>query len=109
MPSRKKINLAKVLASLNTNCPKCQAVIEPAQIRRINFDEIQCPWCDAIFEPRKTTGMICPHCHQETGIGTAAALDQIFMSRKACEKCGKEFLIVDGVPMSEDQYRRKGA
>jgi hypothetical protein len=30
------------------------------------------------------------------------------MSRKACEKCGREFLIVDGVPMTEDQYRRKG-
>jgi glycogen debranching enzyme len=51
-------------------------------------DEIKCPWCDAIFQPRKKTGIICPHCHQETGIGTAAALDQIFMSRKACRNAG---------------------
>src|SRR5215472_452418 len=59
MPSRKKINFEKVMAALNTTCPTCQAVIEPAQIRRLNFEEIQ---CDAIFEPRKKTGMICPHC-----------------------------------------------
>ena len=54
MPSRKKIDLKRVsLASLNTTCPKCQAVIEPAQIRRINFDEIKCPWCDAISSHEK--------------------------------------------------------
>ena len=44
MPSRKKINFEKVLGSLNTICPKCQSVIEPAQIRRVSFDEIKCPW-----------------------------------------------------------------
>jgi len=29
MPSRKKINVQKVLASLNLVCPKCQAELEP--------------------------------------------------------------------------------
>jgi len=50
----------------------------------------------------RTTGaretMTCPHCNNETGIGTAALFDHVFMSRKKCERCGKEFLIVDGVP-----------
>jgi transposase-like protein len=107
MPSRKNINLEKVPASLSPVCPQCKAQIEPAQIRRIGFDEIKCPWCDAIFQARKSEGITCPHCHDETGIETAAALDQTFMSRKACEKCDREFLIVDGVPMTEDQYSRK--
>jgi DNA-directed RNA polymerase subunit RPC12/RpoP len=108
VPSRKKINLEKVLASLNTTCPTCGRVIEPAEIKRVSWDEIECPDCNARFEPSRRKGVTCPHCHQETGIGTAAAFDHIFMSRKACEKCGREFLIVDGAPMTEDQYRRKG-
>ena len=51
--------------------------------------------------------MICPRCKQETGIGTAALFDHVFMSRKRCEKCGKDFLIVDGIPMTEEQYARR--
>jgi uncharacterized protein YbaR (Trm112 family) len=51
--------------------------------------------------------VICPHCKQETGIGTAALFDHVFMSRKRCEKCGKDFLIVDGIPMTEEQYARR--
>jgi len=51
--------------------------------------------------------VICPYCQQETGIGTAALFDHVFMSRKKCERCGKEFLIVDGVPMTQEQYARR--
>jgi hypothetical protein len=51
--------------------------------------------------------VIRPHCKQETGIGTAALFDHVFMSRKRCEKCGKDFLIVDGIPMTEEQYARR--
>jgi transposase-like protein len=51
--------------------------------------------------------MICPHCQQETGIGTAALFDHVFMSRTKCERCGKEFLIVNGVPMTREQYARR--
>ena len=43
MPSRKKINLQKVLASLYTDCTECQAKIEPAQIQRMGFYEVKCP------------------------------------------------------------------
>ena len=48
----------------------------------------------------------CPHCGEQTGVGTAALFDSILMSRKECEKCGREFLIVNDVPMTEDQYDR---
>jgi len=32
MPSRRKINLEMILASLNLICPKCQAEIEPSLV-----------------------------------------------------------------------------
>jgi hypothetical protein len=43
VPSRKKLNLEKVLALLNTVCPKCGKVIQPSEIRRVGFDEMICP------------------------------------------------------------------
>jgi len=51
--------------------------------------------------------MTCPHCHQQTGIGTAAHFDHVFMSRTPCERSGKELLIVDGIAMADEKYRRK--
>jgi DNA-directed RNA polymerase subunit RPC12/RpoP len=48
--------------------------------------------------------MKCPHCGQEIGIGTAALAGHAYLLRTQCEKCGKEFLIVDGFPMTEEQY-----
>jgi transposase-like protein len=51
--------------------------------------------------------VVCPHCKQETGIGTAALFDHVFMSRKKCKRCGRDFLIVDGIPMTEEQYARR--
>jgi uncharacterized protein (DUF983 family) len=49
---------------------------------------------------------VCPHCKQETGVGTAALFDTVLMSRKACDKCGREFLIVNDVPMTAEEYHR---
>ena len=49
----------------------------------------------------------CPHCGEQTGVGTAALFDSILMSRKQCEKCGREFLIVNDVPMTQEQYDPK--
>ena len=48
--------------------------------------------------------MKCPHCGQEIGISTAALAAQAFLLRARCEKCGQEFLIVESVPMTEEQY-----
>jgi predicted nucleic acid-binding Zn ribbon protein len=42
--------------------------------------------------------MKCPHCGQEIEI--ANVLSFLFLSR--CEKCDKEFLVVDGIPMTEE-------
>jgi predicted RNA-binding Zn-ribbon protein involved in translation (DUF1610 family) len=51
MPSRKKINLEKVKASLDHVCPKCGGLITPAQVRRIDFERIECPVCGERFVP----------------------------------------------------------
>jgi hypothetical protein len=53
MPSRKKIDLQKVLASLNTTCPKCGRVIEPQEIRRVNFKLKNCPGYGERFDAKK--------------------------------------------------------
>ena len=47
---------------------------------------------------------ICPYCKQETGVRTAALFDTVLMSRKTCDKCGREFLIVNNVPMTEERW-----
>jgi ribosomal protein S27AE len=49
MPSRKKINLEKVRASLNTVCPKCGKVITPAEMQPIDFERMKCPACGKLF------------------------------------------------------------
>ena len=48
--------------------------------------------------------MKCPHCNQEIEISTADLADHAYILRALCKKCGKEFLIVEGVPMTEKQY-----
>jgi predicted RNA-binding Zn-ribbon protein involved in translation (DUF1610 family) len=47
----RRINLAKVLASLDTICPKCGKTITPAEVRRIDFERIECPACGERFTP----------------------------------------------------------
>src|SRR4029077_12287737 len=54
MPSRRKIDLTRVRASLTTVCPNCGHEIEPAELRRIDFNRALCPPCKAIFTPGKT-------------------------------------------------------
>jgi predicted RNA-binding Zn-ribbon protein involved in translation (DUF1610 family) len=49
MPSRKKINLEKVLASLDAVCPKCGKLITPAEMQRIDFERMKCPACGELF------------------------------------------------------------
>jgi predicted RNA-binding Zn-ribbon protein involved in translation (DUF1610 family) len=51
MPRPQKINLEKVRASLDKVCPKCGALISPAEVRRIDFERIECPVCGEQFAP----------------------------------------------------------
>jgi len=39
--------------------------------------------------------LICPHCQQETGIGTVALFDRLFKALKKCEKCGRDIAIIN--------------
>jgi len=40
---------------------------------------------------------ICPYCKNETGVGAATLFDKVLISRKTCEQCGQNFLIVNDV------------
>ena len=50
MPRKNKIDLNKVMASLNTVCPKCGCSIPPAEVARVD-ERIECPQCFARFVP----------------------------------------------------------
>ena len=47
----RKIDLAKVRASLNTLCSKCGYSIPPNETQRVSFTEMRCPKCQAVFMP----------------------------------------------------------
>ena len=53
MPRAKKIDLEKVMACLDTLCPKCGRVITPAEVVRVDFERQRCPACGEVFVPRK--------------------------------------------------------
>ena len=42
MPRSRKINLEKVLASLDTKCPKCGFTITPDLVKRVDFERMEC-------------------------------------------------------------------
>jgi ribosomal protein S27AE len=48
---KQKINLEKVMASLNTTCPKCGCSIAPAKLCRIDFERVECLECGERFVP----------------------------------------------------------
>jgi ribosomal protein S27AE len=52
MVTKQKINRDKVMAALNTPCPKCGHSIPPGEIRRVDFDKMECPSCGERFTPR---------------------------------------------------------
>jgi predicted RNA-binding Zn-ribbon protein involved in translation (DUF1610 family) len=51
MPRSRKINLEKVLATLDAKCPKCGVTITPDQVKRLDFERMECPKCGAKFQP----------------------------------------------------------
>lgn len=51
MPTRKRIDLDRVMAALDIRCPKCACTITPDRIRRLDFEQIECPECGEKFAP----------------------------------------------------------
>ena len=56
MPTRKKINLAKVLSSLNVTCPHCGASLAPNERQRLDNDRLRCLKCGKAFGPSSNVG-----------------------------------------------------
>jgi transposase-like protein len=52
MPRSRKIDMEKVLACMDTVCPKCGKTIPPAEVQqRLDFTRIKCPTCAEAFVP----------------------------------------------------------
>jgi hypothetical protein len=48
----------------------------------------------------------CPHCGQDSNDPKADLFDTIRIGRLMCAHCAREFLVVNDVPMTEEQYRQ---
>jgi len=59
-PSRQKINLERVRASLGVHCPHRAYSIPPAEIRRTGFHTVRCPKCGKEFAPQAGVGNVTP-------------------------------------------------
>jgi predicted RNA-binding Zn-ribbon protein involved in translation (DUF1610 family) len=51
MPTKQKVDLAKVMASLGTVCTNCGCSIPPERVRRVDFEHVACPQCGEPFVP----------------------------------------------------------
>jgi phage FluMu protein Com len=47
-----------VKASLSTPCPHCGHAIAPAELRRVDFEQVRCPRCKQAFIPGKPKGYL---------------------------------------------------
>jgi transposase-like protein len=47
--------------------------------------------------------LTCPHCVQQSAIPCAEEFAFIDVGRFTCEHCGREFLVMDNVPITEQQ------
>jgi predicted RNA-binding Zn-ribbon protein involved in translation (DUF1610 family) len=55
MVSKRKIDLATFMKSLDTVCTECGRVITPPKIVRVSFDRQKCPGCGSVFVLKKST------------------------------------------------------
>ena len=53
MPHRRKLDLEKIRASLDTVCPHCNASIPPEDQNRADSERMKCPHCGEVFIPAK--------------------------------------------------------
>ena len=83
MVSRKKVNLEKVLASLDTICPKCGKVISPFEVRRIDFQRMECPACGERFTPQVSVARMAL-AHSLASLARATSSLRNFLLRSAC-------------------------
>jgi DNA-directed RNA polymerase subunit RPC12/RpoP len=56
MPARRKLDLEKIRASLNTVCPYCSASIPPEDQNRMDWEHMKCPHCGKDFIPEAKDG-----------------------------------------------------
>jgi transcription elongation factor Elf1 len=60
---------------------------------------------DSLWHNTRVIMFNCPYCKAETDVVGTADFATIDLGRAICEHCGKEFIIVENLPMTEEQYR----
>ncbi len=50
---------------------------------------------------------LCPYCGRTTSV-FPEKFSTMDVDRNICEHCGKEILIVNDIPMTEEEYRKGG-
>jgi transcription elongation factor Elf1 len=49
----------------------------------------------------------CPHCGLETSVFGASKFATIVFGRARCDHCRQEFLIVNDIAVTEEEYRKE--
>jgi len=87
MPTRRKINLEKVNASLATPCPQCGHEIIPAEVLRINSTQMRCPKYGVTFTTSTSAGIATLRYP-----GAMACTNEVMESRGITRKSAVKFL-----------------
>jgi predicted RNA-binding Zn-ribbon protein involved in translation (DUF1610 family) len=61
MPRSRTIDMEKVLACMDTVCPKCGRRISPAEVQRIDFTRVRCPACGEALSRASAEGRRLAH------------------------------------------------
>lgn len=55
MPTRRRLSLELILASLFTTCTDCGRAISPAELRFVDGKRVLCQKCRTLFAPKKVS------------------------------------------------------
>ena len=78
MPSRNKINLEKVNASLFALCTECGYKIQSGEYRRVDSERLRCPKCGArslIRTDAASLSLLCTECETRLSIGADGVVE----------------------------------
>jgi len=51
----------------------------------------------------------CPYRKKQTKVPGATPFTTIFLAKASCQACSKEFIVIDNVPLTQEQYRESNS
>jgi len=52
MARKRSLSVEAIQQSLNIECPHCHAILDPADLQRIDGKRVRCAWCGGEFVPK---------------------------------------------------------